>query len=55
MYHIYCDKYRITQNPVSYNQLLKFFNKVNFPWNKVSSLPFGEHVSIENFKIVRAV
>ena len=55
MYHIYENNYRITQEPVSYNQLLKMLSSVVMSWNKVSTMSLGDCVAIDNYKIVRAV
>lgn len=55
MFHIYEQNYRITSEPVSYNHLLKLFNAIGIPWAKISSMPVGEHISFNEFKIVRTL
>lgn len=53
MFDVYEGKYKITDNPISYNHLLKMFAAINVSWNKVSSLPYGECINLGEFTIVR--
>lgn len=55
MFYVYEGKYKITDTPVSYNHLLKVFKNMNVPWNKVSILPMGESIVVNEFIIVRAL
>lgn len=55
MFYVYEGKYKLTDNPVSYNHLQTMFKSVSVPWSKVSILPCGEFVQIGEFKIVRAL
>lgn len=55
MYHVYCGIHRITDNPVSYNYLLKVLNTANVPWKTISSMPLDGEVVVGEFKIVRKI
>lgn len=55
MYHVYCDGSRITDNPISYNYLIKTIlkDKTALDWNAIASLEPGEDYDYKEFTIVK--
>lgn len=46
---------KITHQPISYNKLLQLLEGVELPIARLSSLPLGEQIDIDSFKIVRVI
>jgi hypothetical protein len=55
MYHVYHDKQRVTDTPVSYNYLVRniFRHNVRLNWTKISSLNVGDDYQCDTFVIVK--
>lgn len=55
MFDVYDGNYKITIQPVSYNFLQTILATAKVPWPKISTLPLGEHITVNEFKIVRII